>query len=228
MSVRAGAGSWGLTPAWNGDPVLAAAVPHQGDGSAGAGGDPTYLEAGGGEAGVGDGAVALLSPDAVVVLLVGEVEALLVVVGVQCAGGSCEVLKTPGSRFPWSGAGDLHDLDTPGVFHGVVPGDGELVALVPGLQDHVVPGVGPADHRRVGPLALCREPGLDTAPSAGGVPVPGVRRGGGGQHEIVEIEPEMRYWTLETSSTDLSWQISEEALQTVREQGEEEVGVLVK
>ena len=123
-------------------------------------------------------------------------EALLVVVGVQSAGGSCEVLQAAGGRLPRSGAGDLHDLDTPGVLHSVVPGDGELVALVPGLQDHVVPGVGPADHGRVGSLALRREPGLDTAPAAPGVPVPRVGRGGGGQHELVEIESAMRYLDL--------------------------------
>ena len=52
MSVGAGAGTWCLTPAWDGDPVLAAAVTHQGDGRAGGGGDLTDLEAGGGEAGV--------------------------------------------------------------------------------------------------------------------------------------------------------------------------------
>ena len=92
MSVRAGGGPRGLSPARDAHPVLAAAVPDQSDGSAGAGSDPTDLEAGGGEAGVGDAAVALLCPHTDLVLLVGQVEALRVVEGVKYPGGAWTIL----------------------------------------------------------------------------------------------------------------------------------------
>ena len=62
VPVWAGAGTGGLTSARDRDPVLAAAVSYLSDSRAGAGGDLTDLEAGGGEAGVGDAAVPLLSP----------------------------------------------------------------------------------------------------------------------------------------------------------------------
>ena len=50
------------------------------------------------------------------------------------------------------GAQELADVDVPGLGVGVVPGEGEGVAAVLRLQDHVVAGVGAADDRRVRPV----------------------------------------------------------------------------
>ena len=84
-------------------------------------------------------------------------------------------------------AQELADVDVPGLGVGVVPGEGEGVAGVLRLQDHVVAGVGAADHRRTGALILRSEPGLDTAPPAVGVSVPGVGRARPGDYELGKV-----------------------------------------
>ena len=140
--------------------------------------------------------MALLCPDAEVVLLVGEVELPPVVVGVEDPGGPGEELEAAGWRFPVGGAADLHHLDIPlGLSTGGAgPGEGQLVAglLLPGLQDHVVASVGPADHWRTRSITLRSEPGLYAAAAAVWFPVTRVGRGWAGQDELGKIQSECK------------------------------------
>ena len=137
--------------------------------------------------------MALLCPDAEVVLLVGEVDLPPVVVGVEDPGGPGEELEAAGWRFPVGGAADLHHLDIPlGLSTGGAgPGEGQLVAglLLPCLQDHVVASVGPADHRRTGSITLRSEPGLYTAAPAVWVSVPRVGSARPGDDELGKVQP---------------------------------------
>ena len=77
--------------------VLGAGAPHHGGRG---GGLPGQLEPGGGDLGVGDGAVALLGPDADGVVLVGEMCPAGVVVGRDEAGGAGEPLQAVGRGSP--------------------------------------------------------------------------------------------------------------------------------
>merc|ERR1712179_762099 len=111
--------------------------------------------------------VALLHPDTVGVLMVGKVVATSKVVGVDVAGGACEILKTIFRWFPSSTAGYLHDVDVPGP-----GGEAQGVAVVPGLHYHMVPSVGTADNRRCGAISVSYKLSILTLG-------PTVRRGGG-------------------------------------------------
>ena len=118
VPVWASTGPWGLSSTRDSDPILATAVSYLSYGRAGAGGDLTDLEAGGGEAGVGDAAVSLLRPsqwwqwieyfyfieflsdiesvalyaslpDTDVILLVGQMQAIIVVLRVDSSRSAC-------------------------------------------------------------------------------------------------------------------------------------------
>ena len=98
---------------------------------------------------VADAAVVQLLPDAVGVELVGEVEAALVVVGGDLAAHSSEELETAGRGGPGLATPHLTDQDVPVVVVRSLraPGHGESVPVPAGLQDHVLAGVGAAQHR---------------------------------------------------------------------------------
>jgi len=104
--------------------------------------------------------------------MVGKVVATCIVVGVDIATGSCEILETILWWFPGSRAGDLHDVDVPGPGGALGPGEAQGVAVVPGLHDHVVASVGATDDGRGGAISVRYELSILALS-------PTVRRGGG-------------------------------------------------
>ena len=95
--------------------------------------------------GVGDAAVAGLLPDAGGVVLPGQMTAASEVVALDGSRGSCEPLGTARPGFPSHIALDLTHEDVEGRSPGV-PEKLESVAVLVGLQDHVLARVVPTDH----------------------------------------------------------------------------------
>ena len=163
------------------DDVVLGAAGARGHGG-GAGVLQRQQEAGGRHGRVGDGAVALLRADAVAVVLVGEVVAARVVVGVDVARGPREplqaVLGRPPLRraaahahyrlLPQQGVTLAPDLRHPDGEGGGALGPvvGEHVAVLPGGDDHVVAGVGAADGGRAARVTRHPELGLETLGAA--------------------------------------------------------------
>ena len=69
---------------------------------------------------------------------------------------TCSILVLPSLIIICSG-----HLDTPLPGGRGLPGEGEDVARLPRVEDHVVSGVLAADHGRGGPVILSHEPGLE-------------------------------------------------------------------
>ena len=163
------------------DDVVLGAAGARGHGG-GAGVLQRQQEAGGRHGRVGDGAVALLRADAVAVVLVGEVVAARVVVGVDVARGPREPLQAVLGRPPLRRAAahthyrllsqqgvtlapDLRHPDGEGG-GALGPVVGEHVAVLPGGDDHVVAGVGAADGGRAARVTRHPELGLETLGAA--------------------------------------------------------------